>query len=226
MPPEQQVDQAGIVRTESGEIKDQSKPLDGTPKETPKEEPKAEAKPDGKSILNKDGEAPKGSAPEKYEAFKVPEGFELTEAASTEINTLFKELGLTQEAGQKLVDFYSAKTTEAIDAPYKHYSEMREAWQTEVQQKYGSKLGEVKTTVSKMLDGLGDAKLASSFREAMDLTGAGDHPAFIDVIYNLAKRVTEGSHVKGTGPSKFGQASGAKPASAAAAMYPHLPSAG
>ncbi len=59
----------------------------------------------------------------------------------------------------------------------------------------------------------------------MDTTGAGDNPAVWDAIYELAQRVSEGTHVKSGGPSKFGQsANPSRPLSAAQAMYPHLPS--
>src|SRR5262245_7608247 len=105
----------GIERTETGEIKDQSPTLLATPTTTEattetagqKSEPPTE--PDGKSLLTQEPAKAQG-APEKYEAFKVPDGFEITEAANKEIDTLFRDIGLSQEAGQKLVDFYAAKT--------------------------------------------------------------------------------------------------------------------
>src|SRR5262245_66464568 len=98
------------ARTETGEIKDQTPATTETPKETtPTETPKQEAKPDDKtsSLLNKDREkdTPSG-APEKYEAFKVPEGHEINEDTAKEVGALFKELNLTQGQGQKLVDYW------------------------------------------------------------------------------------------------------------------------
>jgi hypothetical protein len=39
----------------------------------------------------------------------------------------------------------------------------------------------------------------------MNLTGAGDHPAFVKAFNKLAAFVTEGSHVTGKGPSDLGQ---------------------
>ncbi len=232
MPPEQQELAQDQLRSPTGEIKDQAakpgtepsateKKAETTP-ETKSTEPAKAA--DGTSLLNQSGEkteSPAG-APEKYEPFKAPEGFTITE----DVNILFKELNLSQAASQKLIDFVAPQILEALEAPFNHYNETRQGWQKETMDKYGTKLPEVKQTVSKALDSLGNPKLAQSFREAMDLTGAGDNPAFIDVLFELAKKVTEGSHVKGSGPSKFGQSSGNKPASAAQAMYPHLPSAG
>jgi hypothetical protein len=174
--------------------------------------------------LNK-GEKTATGAPEKYEEFKVPEGFKLDEAVGKDAGELFKSLNLDQAGAQKLVDFYIAKTQEAAEAPYKAYSEMRAEWQAAVKAdpEIGGKLDVVKQTVSRALDGLGDAKLAQEFREAMDLTGAGDNPAFVKAFFKLAQKVTEGQHVSGKGPSTFGQQRPGQPASAAHALYPNLP---
>lgn len=230
----------GIDRTPTGEIKDQSQPptQTSTTKEAGSEKDQTqgsqETKPedksaDGKSLLNQDGDKKEevaSGAPEKYEAFTAPEGFVITEDATKQVSELFKEMNLSQAQGQKLIDYIAPQLMEAVEAPYNQYQEMRQGWQKEVMDKYGSKLSEVKTTVSRALDSLGNPKAVAAFKEAMDLTGAGDNPAFIDIIYEFAKKVSEGTHVRAGGPSKLGQVANNRPASAAAAMYPHLPSAG
>lgn len=191
-------------------------------------EPKAKDEP---SLLNKKDDAAKpeakpAGAPEKYEPFKVPEGFALDPAVATEAGTLFKELGLSQDAGQKLIDLYSAKTAAAAEAPYKLYAETRQKWQADVKAdpEIGGKLAEVKTTVSRALDAVAGSELSKQFREAMDLTGAGDHPAFIKAFYKLAQAVGEGTIVKGGGPTVPGQKASGSPArpTAAHALYPNL----
>ena len=82
----------------------------------------------------------------------------------------------------------------------------------------------VKIGIGKTLAALGDAKLTADFKAAMDLTGAGDNPAFIKAMWKLSSFITEGKHVAGSGPSPHGQtppgASG-KP-DAARALYPNL----
>ena len=135
-------------------------------------------------------------------------------------------LNLTQDQAQSLVDFYTAKTTEAASAPYKLWADTQEAWVNEIKAdpEIGGKLPQVKQTIAKAIDTLGP-QLAAQFREAMDFTGSGNNPAFIKAFYKIAQQITEGSHVSGRNPSSFGQsAPGSKPASAAAAMYPGLPS--
>lgn len=180
---------------------------------------------EAKSLLN-EAVAPE-SVPESYSEWKVPEGWTLDEKVSTDVNTLFKEIGLSQSNGQRLVDFYIKQAQDAADAPYKMYEKMRGEWRNEVANDpdIGSRLDHVKQTISKALNGLGDPKLTQSFREAMDLTGAGDHPAFIRAFYRMAQRLTEQSHVVGNGPSPAGQTrTGTVPRSVANAMYPDLPS--
>lgn len=221
-------------RTETGEIKDQAAPptTAGTEPATttaeaakPATETKPEPKPDDKTALLND--KPVEGPPEKYEAFKVPDGFTLDEKVATEAGTLFKELGLSQANAQRLVDFHASKLVEANDASIKLVNEMRAKWRSEVESDpgVGNRLKEIKTNFGRMLDGLGDTKLANDFREAMNETGAGDHPAFVRLMDKLSLRFTEGKGVSGTAPAATGQARpGSRPPSAAAAMYPNLPS--
>lgn len=166
-------------------------------------------------------------APEKYEAFKAPEGVTFDEATITAASTLFKELGLTQEGAQKLVDFQAAQAKTQAEAPYKAYDTMREGWQNEVKadKEIGHILPKVKETIGRALDTLGDPALVTSFKDAMNLTGAGDHPAFVKAFYKFASAVVEGKHVAGGGPSEHGQTpkgNSQRPAPANA-MYPNLP---
>ena len=88
----------------------------------------------------------------------------------------------------------------------------------------GPKLDSVLDTISKAINGLGDAKLATDFRSAMDYTGAGNNPVVIKALWKLAAQVTEGSHVAGLNPAAAGQQRpGAGPPTTAKALYPNLP---
>jgi hypothetical protein len=184
---------------------------------------------DGVSLLNdeKPGlkpDQPPAGAPETYDAFKAPEGYELDAKAIEEVTPIFKELNLTQEQGQKLIDFYSKLSAEAAEAPARLVREQNEAWVNEIKAdpQLGPKLAEVRSTVSKLLGSLGE--LEGPFRQAMDYTGAGNNPAFIRVMYKIASQMTEGGMVRGGGPSTQGQGNQGRPASAAQALYPNLPS--
>jgi len=215
----------GVARTPTGEIASQTQTTSSgtTPQTstTPTETPSLANQP-GESLANQKTE---GGAPETYATWNVPEGFALDETVSKEIGGIFKGMNLTQAQGQQLVDFYTTKTSESANQPYQVWQDMQEQWIKEVKTDpvLGPKLNEVKTTISRAIDGLNDPKLAQSFREAMDFTGAGNNPAFIRAFYKLAQMVTEGGHVAGTGPSPQGQRRQGETPSAARAMYPNLP---
>ena len=213
--------QANLTDQKPDQTTDQSKQTDQTKAD---QQIKADDKASDKSLLNQDDKKPDAAlgAPEKYEPFTAPEGFEIDETVIGEASGLFKELGLPQAAAQKLVDFYAKQSLDAAEAPIKFYKDMQDKWITEIKAdpEIGGKLDNVRATVGRAIDGLGDPKLAADFRAAMDLTGAGNNPAFIRAFYKLAQKVTEGAHVGGQprGPEK--------PRSAAQAIYPNLPSGG
>ncbi|MGO9170022.1 MAG: hypothetical protein ACLP56_24415 [Candidatus Sulfotelmatobacter sp.] len=87
---------------------------------------------EGKPIKKPDTEKPATKAPEEYAEFKLPEGTTLDEQSATEFKGLAKELDLTQEQAQKLLDFGGGKIRAQIEAPYKLWAETQTKWQAEV----------------------------------------------------------------------------------------------
>jgi hypothetical protein len=171
-------------------------------------------------------------APEAYADFTPPEGYTLNKEAIDAVTPIFKELGLSQDQAQKLVAIHAEQMIAAAKGPESTYATMRTDWQAKVKADpdlaaavNGDKTGldAVKLDIGRALNALGDAALATEFKAAMDLTGAGDHPAFVKTMWKLASFITEGKHVAGTNPSPHGQTQpGAKPPSAAKALYPNL----
>jgi hypothetical protein len=86
----------------------------------------------------------------------------------------------------------------------------------------GGEKAEVRVAFGRLLSQLDDYQLSQDFRSAMDLTGAGDHPAFIRVMYKLSQMLTEGAHVRAANPAPVNAPR--RQISAAQAMYPNLPS--
>jgi len=225
-----------VERTETGAIADKGQttaPIATTPQtsttpDTPTDD-KTLLTQESKSLVNQPGPGPATSegAPETYAAFNVPEGYKLDDEIAKEAGALFKERGLTQEQAQKFVDFYVAKTNEAVNAPYEVWRETQADWVKEVRNDpfLGPRLSQVTTTISKAIDHVARAnpKLAENFRSAMDYTGAGNNPHFIRMFYEMAQLVTEGGHVAGNKPSPAGQTKPGDVPSAARAMYPNLP---
>lgn len=198
---------------------------------------KTEPKADDKSLASKadtkkeDTKAPQG-APEKYEPYTLPEGLELDATVVEEANKLFKELGLPQAAAQRIVDQHVALMQKAAQEPVDFFNQQKMEWRKELIA--DKTLGDGKENLNaKTLKQISDVKnalgpeLKEAFQEAMDYTGAGDHPAFIKAMVKIAEFISEGSHVSGKGPSPLGQTptgSAARP-TPAQAMYPNLPSA-
>lgn len=183
---------------------------------------------DGKPIpAAKQDESKPTGAPDKYEAFTPPDGYTLDAATITAAEPIFRELGLNQAQAQKLVDFHAGEMVKAAKGPADVMNTMREGWQNEVKAdpEIGGILPQVKETIGRALDSLGDPKLVESFRDAMDLTGAGDHLAFIKAFYKMSQAIVEGKHVSGSGPSPHGQSASGKTErpSAATALYPNNP---
>src|SRR6266446_8772754 len=203
------------ARTPTGELKNASTttttPTDQTPPETPPE-PKPE---------------PLAGAPETYTDFTLPEGVKLEGETLKSAQELFKALNLPQDGAQKLVDFHLGQIRAATEASSKAYDDMRAGWQTAAKSdpEIGPKMTQIKENVGRLYDAIGDAKLVGEFKQIMDLTGAGDNPAFIKVLNKLSSFVTEGHHVTGAQPSKFGQqapGTNERP-STAHALYPNNP---
>lgn len=196
------------ARTETGEIIDRSKPVE------PSAEPAAEPKPES-------------AAPDAYTDFSVPEGHTLDTAAIESATPIFRELGLSQDQAQKLVNFYSEQIGKINSENESFMETMRTQWRNDLKadKEIGGKLDQVKVDIGRTLDRL-PTEVRDNFKAAMDLTGAGDHPAIIKAIYSLGQLIGEGTHVNGDRPSEHGQARNGvqnRP-SLAGAMYPNLPS--
>lgn len=217
------------ARTETGEIRDQQStqptkdPVTSTT--TPSTDPKADAKTEP---AKPDDKAKPAAVPEKYE-FKAAEGAKLDEKFIAEATPVLKELGLTNDQAQKLMSLYDKQVAALAEGPYKAFQDLQNEWRTKVFSDpalgNGTELKpEVKASISHAIDSLPNAK---GFREAMEVTGAGNNPEFVKAFAHIAKQLGEGTSVTGGGPSKLGQqAPDAKPKSAASAIYPNLPSSG
>ncbi len=147
---------------------------------------------------------------------------------------LFKELGLPQEDAQKLVDFHAAQLKAAAEAPTKAYNDMTAEWKSksEADPDIGpfaeTKAKQVKLDISKAFDALAAAapanrEVVNDFQHAMNLTGLGDHPAFIKIMHQMSKAFLEGKAVSPGGPVAP-KGPDARPPSVASALYPNLKS--
>lgn len=198
---------------------------DGTLKEpTATPSPK---EPETKESEAKKDEKPTG-APEKYEPFKAPDGVKLDDKLIEAAQPIFKKHNLSQEAAQEFVDLYNTKAQGIAEEATAIYNRTRDDWRAEVLKDpnlshNGEMKPEVKAAMAKAIDGLGQ-KEAAAFRDALNITGAGDNPAVVAALYAFAQKFNEGTHVTGKNPVAPNGQGNLRP-TAAQSMYPNLPSA-
>ena len=137
-------------------------------------------------------ETKKEVTPEKYE-YKLPEGMELDTSLAEKVDPLFKEIGLSQEQAQKLVDVYAPYIKEQSEAANKQqlegYKQTVEGWKAETLKELGTESEAKLAKVSKVIDKFGTPKL----REVLNDTGLGNHPELVRAFLKLGEVISEDS---------------------------------
>lgn len=220
------------ARTETGELKDQqTTQSQGVPdKVTDKTDTSTPSAKDGVTT-DKAGtkDANAAAVPEKYE-FKPAEGRELDTKFLEAATPVLKELGLTQAQADKLYGLYQAKADEVAGASHKAFQDMQAEWKDKAVKDptlgNGNEIKpEVLKNISTALDNIGNVEMRNEFTKIMTYTGAGNNPTVLAVMNKLGALLSEGTGVRGGGPSPAGQRDPSKgPVSAAQALYPNLKS--
>jgi hypothetical protein len=170
-------------------------------------------------------EPPKTETPEATPSFDVsklsfPEELgKPDEGVLNEFGEVAKSLNLTQDGAQKLADLHTKVLQSASEANTQLWKTTIEGWQNEIKadpEIGGDKLKVHQTNFARVL---ADPRFhVDGVLEALDLTGAGAHPAINRFMAKVVGALTEGGIVQG----EPGQAR--QPRSAAQAMYPGLKS--
>lgn len=142
------------------------------------------------------GKAEASNAPEAYE-FKLPEGMELDATLTDKVTPVFKELDLTQENAQKLVDVYSPYVQEQVKVQEKaaidSWNKQVDEWKTETVKQLGTTAKEDMVAVGKILNVAGTPEL----RKILNESGYGNHPEFVKFFVKVGKAVSEDSFIEG-----------------------------
>lgn len=135
-------------------------------------------------------------APEKYE-FKPAEGQELDTAALEQFEPIARELNLTNEQAQKMVDLYGTKIMPMVQ------KQQAEAWQAQTEEwaatvKADKEIGGDKLTANlgvaqRALDTFGTPEL----KEYLNGTGLGNHPELVKAFIKVGKAMSEDGMVTG-----------------------------
>ena len=141
-----------------------------------------------------EGEKPEG-APEKYE-WAAPEGVMLDESVMGSLSEVAKELNLSQDAAQKLVDKMAPAMAQRQAAQVQAMqAEWRESSSGDAEFG-GAKLAENMAVAKKALD----AFATPEFRQLLEQTGMGNHPEVIRTFYRAGKAISEDGLVSGSAP--------------------------
>lgn len=135
------------------------------------------------SQKKEDAKAKTDTAPEKYEAFKLPEGMAVKPEMLDKFHALAKGYNLSQEKAQDLVALGADLVKQVEDDNAKKWTEIRDGWVKEIksdQEFGGQKLQETVTRAQRTLKKYGGENMI----QFLEKTGYGDNP---DLIRMLAK---------------------------------------
>lgn len=135
-------------------------------------------------------------APEKYE-FKPAEGQELDAAALEQFEPIARELNLTNEQAQKMVDLYGTKIMPMVQ------QQQVESWQKTTEQWAADVKADKEIGGDKLTGNLSAAQRALAqfgtpeLKEYLEGTGLGNHPELVKAFVKIGKAMSEDGMVTG-----------------------------
>ena len=185
---------AGEPAKQEGEQRQDDKSQD----DKPADGDKPAEKPDDK-------EQKQEGAPEKYE-FTAGEGIELDTEALKDFEPVARDLNLTNEQAQKLVDAYPKILAGVQQRQAEAWQAQTEQWAADVKADKeigGDKLTANLSAAQRALDLFGTPEL----KEYLNTTGLGNHPDLVKTFVKIGKAMSEDGMVDG---SNQGQRSAAE----------------
>lgn len=166
---------------------DGAKPAENKPADGQKQE-------GDKPAEKKESDKPEG-APEKYE-FQAAEGVELDTEALKEFEPVAREMNLTNEQAQKLVDVYPKILAGVQQRQVEAWQQTTEQWAADVKADKeigGDKLPSNLSAAQRALDQFGTPEL----KEYLNTTGLGNHPDLVKTFVKIGKAMSEDGMVTG-----------------------------
>lgn len=163
------------------------KPVEDKPADDKKQE-------GDKPAEKKEDDKPEG-APEKYE-FQAAEGVELDTEALKEFEPVARELNLTNEQAQKLVDVYPKILAGVQQRQVEAWQQTTEQWAADVKSDKeigGDKLPSNLSAAQRALDQFGTPELKTYLND----TGLGNHPDLVKAFVKIGKAMSEDGMVTG-----------------------------
>lgn len=201
--------EAAKPETVLAEAIDKSKPAEVAPKEGDKPEVKAETK-------TPEGQSADPAPPPVYDAFTAPEGVTLDSERIGKFTAILSELETTgkvdhsvvQQFGQKAVDFHVAEIKNVAETLTKFYKDSWDKQKIDWKDSFlkDPEIGgnRFQTTVDSALTFIrthgGTAEQQTEFRDLMETSGLGNHPAVIRLLANAGRAMAEGKPLAASKP--------------------------
>lgn len=136
-----------------------------------------------------DGKKPESQgAPEQYADFKMPEGFTLEGEVKEKVTGLFRELNLSQENAQKLIDYATERDLANREAMLNDLAARRKEWRSTLRARpnFEADLALARKGMKALVQTPEGAEL---FKDSW----MSDHPAVFDMFVRAGKLVAEDS---------------------------------
>jgi len=131
-----------------------------------------------------------------YEAFTVPEGASLDPESLASATELFRASSLNQEQAQKFIDLAVSREQASVRKGQQAYADLQNQWRSQAQadpEIGGDRFQASLASASRAIDRLG----VPGLKEALNLTGAGNHPAVVKAFVRLGQMVSEDRFLPG-----------------------------
>lgn len=153
---------------------DPAKPEDGKPKDDGKDKPQG--------------------APEAYTDFTLPEGMDMDAEVLGEFTGIAKELNISQEAAQKLIDLQSKIATKQAEEYQAAVMKQGEQWAAAVKndpELGGENYEKSVASAVKVIQAFGDEGL----KDLLNTSGLGNHPALFKFCHRISAAISEDKFV-------------------------------
>lgn len=186
------------------------KPVEAKVEATPEVKPEEVKPEEAKPVEAQPEPKPVEPEPIKFD-YKLPESVVLPEAQQGELNEAFTAFARnpgSAEAQQKLIDFHVDRLNEVSQAAERHqhqtFADVRNRWQGEVKTHPvlgGGNFPAAMQAIAHVRDNFVSleprgSKAYESAKQRLDeflhYTGAGDHPAFLELMHNVSTVLNEG----------------------------------
>ncbi|MGE5151052.1 MAG: hypothetical protein ACM3II_13095 [Rhodospirillaceae bacterium] len=125
-----------------------------------------------------------------YGEFKLPEGVTADTESLKPATELFAETGLSQDQAQKFIDLAMARETAAAHKSVQAFVDLQNQWVSEIKADPdigGDRLKASLASANRAIDRLD----VPGLREALNFTGAGNHPAIVKAFVRLGQMIAE-----------------------------------